>query len=479
MAERIWKDIILLFILFLAAYHVASQPADSGIQPNIIHILADDLGYNDIGCYGATDIHTPHIDRLAREGICFTSFYAPHSSSEASRAAILTGRYAPRLNKGKGLPRITPDSQSGLDPASEITIAGLLKAKGYFTGIIGSWQLGHLNRYLPVNHGFDHFFGIPYSHDLGPERPGGTGSLEYPEIRLIRDTVTIRHCNNQDLAGLPALFRREACLFIRDAVRQGKPFYLCYSPIETHIPWLIPAGFEGESEAGPYGDAVEFLDQTVGAVLAMMKELGIEQTTLIVFSSGNGPQIRRNEEMEACYGKYARVDTTRIRTFRGGKDQSRYEGGTRVPCIIRWTGVIPGKATTNMIASGLDLLPTFASVAGVQLPPGRIIDGKNLLPVLTGKQQESVHLLFFGFEPDGTLMSVRYKNWKLAMPSRAVAGADELLDYELYQLENDPGEKINVASKFPEIEDQLRQFGEKAKQAIRDNTKMPQKNFIE
>ena len=479
MVDRIRKDIFLLFILLLAVYHAASQPTGSGIQPNIIHILADDLGYDDIGCFGASDIQTPHLDQLAAGGASFTGYYAPHASGDASRAAILTGRYAPRLNSGKGLPASTPDSQSGLDPASEITIARLLRSNGYSTGMIGSWQLGHLTRFLPVNHGFDHFLGIPYSRDLGPERPGGTGALEYPEIPLIRDTLIIGHCSTQELAGLPALFRLEACRFIRDAARQDKSFYLLYSAVETHIPWFVPTGFDEEGPAGPFGNAVMYLDQTVGAILTTLKELGIERNTVIVFSSGNGPQISRNEEMEACYGKYARVDTNRTRQLRGGKGQSRYEGGTRVPCILSWPGTIPGKTMIGTITSGLDLLPTFAAAAGVVLPAGRLFDGKDLLPLLTGRQKAPPHLLFFGFEPEGMLMSVRYKNWKLTLPSRATAGADELLDFEVYQLENDPGETINVASKFPEIEDQLRQFGEKAKQAIRDHTKMPQKNFIE
>ena len=479
MADRIRKEMFLFFFIFTALCHSVAQTMGTGLQPNIILILADDLGFGDIGCYGARDIPTPHLDELAAGGARLTGYYAPHGTGDASRAAILTGRYAPRLNHGKGLPASTPDSQSGLDPATEITLSRLLKAKGYATGMIGSWQLGHLTRFLPVNHGFDHFLGIPYSHDLGPERPGGTGSLEYPEIPLIRDTLTIRHYTSPDLAGLPALFRLEACRFIRDAVMQDKPFYLFYSPVETHIPWFVPPGFDDEGPAGPFGNAVMYLDQTVGAILTTLKELGIERNTIIVFSSGNGPQVSRSEELEACYGKYARVDTTRTRPFRGGKGQSRYEGGTRVPCILSWPGTIPGKTTINAITSGLDLLPTLAAAAGVALPAGRIVDGKDLLPQLTGRQKEPPHLLFFGFEPEGMLMSVRYKNWKLTLPSRATAGADELLDFEVYQLENDPGETINVASKFPEIEDQLRQFGEKAKQAIRDHTKMPQKNFIE
>ncbi len=479
MADRIRKEILLFFFIFTALCHSVAQTMGTGLQPNIILILADDLGYDDIGCFGSGDIRTPHLDQLAAGGARFTGYYAPHGSGEASRAAILTGRYAPRLNHGKGLPASTPDSQSGLDPATEITLSRLLKTKGYATGMIGSWQLGHRAGFLPVNHGFDHFLGIPYSHDLGPERRGGTGSLEYPEIPLIRDTLTVKHCTSQDLAGLPALFRREACRFIRDAVRQDKPFYLFYSSVETHIPWFVPPGFDEAGPAGPFSNAVMYLDQTVGAILTTVKELGIERNTIIVFSSGNGPQISRCEELEASYGKYARVDTTRTRQFRGGKGQSRYEGGTRVPCILSWPGTVPGKTKISAITSGLDLLPTFTTAAGVALPAGRIVDGKDLLPLLTGRQKDPPHLLFFGFEPDGMLMSIRYKNWKLAVPSRPSPGAAELGEYELYQLDTDPQERVDVSAKFPEIVDQLRQFGEKARIAIRDSTRMPQKNFIE
>ncbi|HNS16306.1 MAG TPA: sulfatase-like hydrolase/transferase [Bacteroidales bacterium] len=471
--------LFLLFTICLAVNDVAPQVAETGRQPNIIHILAGDVGYDDMGCYGSTTILTPNLDRLAAEGVRLTGFYSPHGSGTASRAAILTGRYAPRMNKGKGIPALTPESENGLDPSAEVTIAALLKSKGYTTGIIGSWQLGHLAKYLPANQGFEYFMGIPYAKDLGPEQPGGTGLNDYPPIPLIRDTLILKYCSNPDLAELPALFRQEACRFIRDAAGKGKPFYLLFAPVETQVPWFIPQGFDADGPAGNFGDAVSFMDLSTGAILKTLKEIGIEQNTLIVFSSDNGPQINRDKELETCYGKYARTDTSRVHLLRGGKDQSRYEGGVRVPCILRWPGVIPGKTTSDMIAAGFDLFATFAAAAGTPLPSGVIIDGKSLLPALTGQQTEPVHLLFFGFEPDGMLMSVRYKNWKLAVPSIQTGGAPELGDYELYQLEKDPGERFNVAPRFPEIVDQLRQFGEKAKAALRDNGKMPQKNFIE
>lgn len=469
---------IPVFVMLLNDAGQARPPSPTG-QPNIIHILADDVGYEDLSCYGGKDIHTSNLDRLAAEGLRFTNYYAPHGTGTASRGAILTGRISPRLNDGEGLSFHTPGANTGLDPNREISIAGMLKARGYNTGMIGNWDLGHLPGRLPVNHGFDFFLGIPYSHEYGPERKWGTGSDEYTAIPLMRDTVIISHNHHHDLAWLPALFGQEACRFIRKNALEEQPFYLLYAPVETHAPWLIPSGFEGGSGKGPYEDAVSYLDHTVGMILRSLQELGIEQNTLIVFSSANGPRISRDPELEACYGKFARIDSTRKYQLRGGKSQSRYEGGIRVPCIMRWPAVLPQGFTMDMIAAGYDLFATFADAATVSIPSGRIIDGKNLLPVLTGADQEPLHLLFFGFEPDGMLMSVRYKNWKLVVPSDSTAGAPIQTGFELYQLNTDRGERNDVASRFPEIVDQLRQFGEKAKKAIRENTRLPERNFIE
>lgn len=456
-----------------------AQPSGLTGQPNIIHILADDVGYEDLSCYGGKDILTPYLDILASEGVRFTNYYAPHGTGTASRGAILTGRISPRLNDGEGLPVITPDTTTGLDPKREMSIASILKTRGYITAMIGNWDLGHMPGYLPMNHGFDFFLGIPYSHEYGPERNWGTGSEEYPAIPLMRDTLIIARYHLHDLAGLPSLFGLEACRFIRDNALDEQPFYLLYAPVETHAPWLIPAGFEGSSGKGPFEDAVSYLDHTVGMILRSLQESGIEENTLIVFSSANGPGISRDLELESCYGKFARIDTTRKYQLRGGKSQSRYEGGTRVPCIMSWPAVLPQGFTTDKIAAGYDLFVTFAAAATTPIPTGRIIDGKDLLPVLTGDENDPLHLLFFGFEPNGMLMSIRYKNWKLVVPSDSTAGAPVQTEFELYQLNTDMGEQNDGANRFPEIVDQLRQFGEKAKKAIRENSKLPERNFIE
>ncbi|MEE4256886.1 MAG: sulfatase [Bacteroidales bacterium] len=430
-------------------------------KPNIIHILADDVGYDDIGCFGSTDISTPNLDSMASDGMLFTDFYAPHGTCTPSRAAILTGRYAPRVNNGTGLPVLFPDSDIGLDTDLEITITELLKEQGYETALVGKWHLGHLPEYLPGEHGFDYFLGIPYPNDHGPERLANTGSREFPPIPLIENYDVIDELDNIELAELPALFTRIACDYIREMAGRDQRFYLQYANIETHTPWFVPKGFDGFSKAGPYGDAVEYLDRSVGAILRTLKEMDIEENTLIVFSSDNGPLIVPYPELEACYGHYARVDTSRTHKLRGGKYQSRYEGGTRVACIMRWPGTIPPGTTCDHIAAGFDLFTTFALLAGADIPSDRPIDGKDLYAVMT--MQEGVtspHQEFSGYEARGLQMSYREGPWKISLPSKATYGAGALDHYELFNLESDPGERQDVSSEYPFI---LEQMTDKAK----------------
>lgn len=421
---------------------------------NIIHILADDVGYDDIGCFGSKDIKTPNIDRLAKEGMRFTDFYAPHGTCTPTRAAILTGRYAPRVNDGTGLPVLFPDSEIGLD-SKEVTITELLQEVGYTTILVGKWHLGHLPEFLPPNHGFDYFVGIPYPNDHGPERLANTGSRNFPMIPLIENDKVLDRLDNNELAEMPALFTRVACEKITEMAKEGEPFYLQYSNIETHTPWFVPKGFDGLSDAGPFGDAVEYLDRSVGAILRTVKKAGIEDNTLIVFSSDNGPLIVPYPELEACYGHYATVDTSRNHHLRGGKYQSRYEGGTRVACIMKWPGVIPAESTCQEIAAGFDLFTTFAAIAGVEIPTDRPIDGRNIYSLMTKSIDEPVHTDFAGYEAKGLHMSYREGPWKLTIPTRAVYGVGALDHYELFKLDEDPGETRDVSKEYPFIFDQM------------------------
>ncbi|MFV0541952.1 MAG: sulfatase [Aestuariibaculum sp.] len=447
-----------------------SNTAQNQKKPNIIHIIADDVGYDDLSCFGSKDIYTPNLDKMASEGMKFTSFYAPHGTCTPSRAATLTGRYAPRVNKGKGLYVLFPHSKHGLEDELEVSITELLKEQGYTTGLYGKWHLGHLPQYLPYVHGFDQFLGIPYPNDHGPERIGNSGwrpnGISDPAIPLIEQGQIIKRCDNNDLAELPALFTREACKFIYRAVKEeNKPFYLQYANIETHTPWFVPKGFEGQSKAAAFGDAVEYLDRSVGIILNTLKRLKIEDNTIIVFTSDNGPLVHRDEELENCYGKFGFTDPNREHLLREGKYQERYEGGIKVSCIMKWPGNIPADTECDEAVTGMDLFTTFAKMAGAQIPTDRIIDGKNILPLMKGESgAKSPHKAVYGFTSKGNLMSVRYKNWKLIMPGKHWTGTLE--EPNLFDLKSDPGEMNNVANNNPKMVKEIMKMSEHVAEAV-------------
>lgn len=441
-------------------------------RPNIIHILMDDVGYDDLSCFGSLDIKTPNIDALAEQGMKFTDFYAPHGTSTPSRAALLTGRYAPRVNNGTGLSVLFPHTPTGLEDEEEVCITELLKKQGYTTGLVGKWHLGHLPQYLPVVHGFDEFVGIPYPNDHGPERLGGTGirpnGISDPAIPLIRQAQVVKECDNNDLAELPALFQREACKFIYNSVKSGKTFYLQYSNIETHTPYFIPRGFEGKSQAGAFGDAVEYLDNTVGVIMDMVKRMKIEDNTWIIITSDNGPLIHKDKELENCYGRFGETDPNRKHVLRGGKYQEKYDGGIRVSCILTWPGIIPAGKECNELTTGMDLFTTMALVAGADIPTDRPIDGKNILPLMKGeKKAKSPHKAVFGFRPRGGIESIRYQHWKLIMPKTDRFG--KKTSAELYDLQKDLGETRNVAAQYPNLVEDMIRMGEDADKAIKEN----------
>src|SRR5262245_39432355 len=314
-----------LLTILACQSHAVAQPAKR--PPNIIHILADDVGYDDIGCFGSKVIATPNLDKLAKQGMRFTSFYAPHPYCTPSRAALLTGCYAQRV----GMPKVLfPNDKQGIN-SKETTIAALLKALGYATGLIGKWHLGHLLEFLPTRHGFDMYLGIPYPNDHGPERMTATDpkkSRGFPSIPLIRNDKVIEQ--PAQLATLPERFTAEAVKFIGD--NKDRPFYLHLANIETHIPWLVTRPFHNKSKAGLYGDAVQCFDWTVGQVVATLEKHGLLDDTLIVVSTDNGRLMTVSAELEGIYGHAAAVDPTLPTTLRAGKGQARYEGGVRVPC---------------------------------------------------------------------------------------------------------------------------------------------------
>lgn len=460
-----------LALIIAFAFNSECCYAQSNKQPNIIHILADDVGFDDLSCFGSKDISTPNLDALAQSGMKFTSFYAPHGTCTPSRAALLTGRYAPRINGGEGLYVLFPHSKVGLEDEEEVTITELLKGKGYKTGLYGKWHLGHLPQYLPCVHGFDEFLGIPYPNDHGPERIGNSGwrpnGISDPAIPLIEQAQIIKRCDNNDLAELPALFTREACKFIYRAVQEEKPFYLQYANIETHTPWFIPKGFEGQSKAAAYGDAVEYLDRSVGIIISTLQRLNIEDNTIIVFSSDNGPLIHRDLELENCYGKFGFTDPERTHILREGKYQERYDGGIRVSCIMAWSNVIPAGTTCDEPVTAMDLFTTFAKVAGADIPSDRPIDGKDILNLM--KQEKgavSPHKAIFGYKARGGLMSVRYQNWKLVFKKPYNPEVENEL--YLFDLNNDLGETTNVALRNQKVVKKILGLCKEAEKAIKE-----------
>ena len=440
--------------------------------PNIIHIVGDDIGWDDLSCFGAKDIKTPNLDRLATRGRKFTSFYSPAPYCTASRAAMMTGCYADRI----GIPPVLfPYSKIGIN-ANEVTIAELLKGRGYATACIGKWHLGHQPEFLPVRHGFDRFFGIPYPNDHEPDRvgwakAGGREGYIPPPLPLFSNDTIVEE--PADLENLPMRFTQECVRFIRQ--HHDRPFFLHFSNIETHTPWFTPGRFVGTSQAGSYGDAVQCLDWSVGQLVATLGDLNLLDNTLIVFHADNGylSSNSNNGDLPNVYGKYATVDDTRQHALRGGKG-TLFEGGPRVSCIASWPGKIPTGTTCDEVTASFDLFATFAKLGGADLPQDRVIDGKDISPLLFGHDgAKSPHEAFYYYH-GGALGGVRVGQWKLMFPGVARGGGANAnknappTGPELYDLAHDLGETQNVASEHADIVERLQKLAEKTREDIGD-----------
>jgi len=387
--------------------------------PNFIVIMADDLGYGDIGSFGATDIKTPNIDRMAAEGIQFTAAYVASSICSPSRAAFLTGRYPQRM----GINAVFfPESFTGL-PENEITIAKLLQKQGYKNAIFGKWHLGHHHHYLPLQRGFDEYFGIPYSNDMA--------SVVYMRGNDVEEFEVDQRYTTQK-------FTSESLDFIER--NQKDPFFLFLSYIMPHVPLYVPPEFEGKSERGLYGDIIQEIDWSVGQVLEKLKSLGLMENTLVIFTSDNGPWLVMRD-----HGGSSGI-------LRGGK-QYTFEGSMRVPTVALWKGTTPSGLVYDDPVTLMDLMPTFCSLAGLSIPADRPIDGVDITPVIRGEIQ-SQHREFMYLYRD-RLKGFRYGDWKvkLAHPGfRGVPGrvAIEPNPLSLFNLKDDPGENENLAEQYPE-----------------------------
>jgi len=403
----------------------ARQAPSPDSPPNVVIFLMDDMGYGDLSFRGHPTIETPNLDRMAREGLQLTSFYAAPACSQ-SRAMLLTSRYPPRT----GLLNPTgPGSPRGIQH-SEITMAEALKARGYRTAMLGKWHLGDFDsnpEFNPTKHGFESFLGIPYSHDYDP--PAGVPlyrDMEKVEQPVVFNTMTRR-------------FTEEAVKFIRGTA--GQPFFLYIAHPMPHVPLGTSPDFKGRSRAGRYGDVIEELDWSVGQVLATLESSGLDRRTIVVFASDNGPWVVASETVydRGVRGTKEIGDIGWAGLLRGSK-ASTWEGGIRVPAIVRWTGRIPGGRRSADMVSIMDIFPTLVSLAGGSMPTDRPIDGLNVLPLLlgTGPTPRREFFYFIG----ANVQAVRQESWKLTLASSRP---------ELFNLDVDPAERFDKASAQPEV----------------------------
>ncbi|MEI7902301.1 MAG: sulfatase [bacterium] len=441
------RTILTLSALLLAPLGTLQAADVQPSKPNLVVILVDDMGYGDIAPFGSKKNRTPNLDKMASEGMKLTSFYCAQVCT-ASRAQLMTGCYAARVSLTGAL---MPVNAKGIN-AKEHTVAELLKQQGYATMMVGKWHLGDQEEFLPTRHGFDHYFGLPYSNDMTFLKKGN------PPLPLLRDAKVIEAPAEQDT--LTARYTDEALKFITanapTGSAQAKPFFLYYAHTAVHVPLHPGAAFKGKSANGTYGDWVEEVDWSVGCVLAKLKELKLDKNTLVLFTSDNGPWLE--------YGKAAGSALP----LRGGK-HTTWEGGMREPAIVRWPGQIAPGSVCDTVLSETDVLPTFVKLAGGKVPADNKIDGKDMWPVLSGKTKESPREALFYFSQGRKIEAVRSGPWKLAVEPQAlpkIKGVREEVPHtgpRLYNLDTDIGETTDVAAQNPGVVAKLLQLIEKMK----------------
>ena len=443
------RAIILLgLIAFMASTSLPTVRAQTPRAPNFIIILTDDQGYGDLGSYGHPTLRTPNIDRMAAEGQRWTSFYAAPVCTP-SRVQLMTGRLAVRTGLAGGV--LFPDSTGGLQP-DEITVAEILKARGYATAAIGKWHLGVLPEYLPQSQGFDSYFGIPYSNDMDQTgrqmsaderfRRYMDATIEYFNVPLMRDRAIVERPAQQST--LTKRYTDAAVAFIK--AHSDRPFFLYLAHNFPHMPLFRSKEFANHSQRGLYGDVVEEIDANVGRILTTLRELKLESNTLVLYTSDNGPWAPYLEQAGSAG------------LLRGAK-ASTWEGGMRVPAIFWWPGTIKPGVITG-IGSELDILPTFASLAGAQSPSDRVLDGYDLSPALKRGDPSPRHTLFYyASTGNGVLSAVRHDSFKafFVVPR---TDSPSLATTQLYNLDQDPSEKYDLAAKHPQIVDDLRKLAD-------------------
>lgn len=443
----------LKYACFAAFLAISSCAVKENPLPNIVVIFTDDQGYADVGVYGAKGFNTPHIDIMAAEGVKLTDFYVASPVCSPSRAALFTGCYPQRV----GIPGVlfperlntewNPDqrnTKTGLHK-DEITIAEMLKESGYSTGAFGKWHLGHHKQFLPLQQGFDEYFGLPYSNDMRPGKKAG--KTPYPQLPLMKGNDVHRYMQD-DQSMLTTEYTEQAVDFIKR--HKDGPFFVYLAHSMPHIPLYVSEKFRGDSQNGIYGDVIEEIDWSVGQINKILKDLGLEENTLVVFATDNGPWLIFGDHGGSAY------------PLREGKFTT-FEGGQRVPCLMKWPKVIPTGTTCSEITSTIDLLPTIAGITKAQLPPNKI-DGLDIFELISGKEEAKSSRDAFFYYRGWDLEAVRSGKWKLHLPHNynhviksdsgnvhGRKGIKSEIELSLFDLSKDIGEQDNIADENPDI----------------------------
>ena len=443
--------------------------------PNVVIMFMDDMGYADIGAFGAKSYTTPNLDKMAKEGRKFTDFYVTQAVCSASRAGLLTGCYNVRIGI---LGALGPKSNIGISP-NEVTIAEICKQKGYATGCFGKWHLGHHKKFLPKQHGFDEYFGLPYSNDMWPYHPGvlhlpmEERIKRWPHLPLIEGNKVINpKVSAKDQEKLTTQYTERAVSFI--AKNKDKPFFAYIPHSMVHVPLYVSKKFKGKSGAGLFGDVMMEVDWSVGQIMKTLKKHKLEKNTLFIFTSDNGPWLN--------YGDHAGSAAP----LREGKG-TMFEGGCREPTLAWWPGKIPANSVCKEPLMTIDLLPTIAEMIGAKLP-GHRIDGKNILPLMLSDNAKSPHKAYY-FYNGNQLQAVRKGKWKLHFPHgyRTMAGkpggtggiptnySQAKIELSLFDLHQDIGESKDLKAEFPDIVTRLSELGKKFDEKLKKTKRQPGK----
>ncbi len=458
------RPALLLVIFAVVSMGTLPSSAAEAKLPNFVIIMTDDQGYADVGVFGAKGFTTPNLDRMAHEGRRFTDFHAAQPVCSASRTGLLTGCYPNRIGINGAL---GPNSKVGISD-QEMTLAQLVKQKGYATAIYGKWHLGDRPQFLPTRHGFDEYFGIPYSNDMWPNHPEAKQGT-YPPLPIYEnETPTHVGLTHADQEQLTTWYAEHAVSFIDR--HKDQPFLLYVVPNMPHVPLHVSDKFRGKSARGLYGDVIEEIDWAVGEILAAIKKNGLDDNTMVLFTSDNGPWL--------SYGNHAGS----AEPLREGKGTT-FDGGHREPFIVRWPGKIPADSVCPDLAMSIDIFPTIAHLIDAKLPDHKI-DGLDIWPLFAGTPgAKNPHEAYFFYYDVNALQAVRSGDWKLFFPhtSRTMKGQTPGHDgipgkykplpvgHELYNLSDDIGETKDVAAENPEVVKRLEALAEQARADMGDS----------